>query len=37
MPFSPTVECDTVAEYHAAVNTCDNVIIYVCAKEREDV
>lgn len=33
-PFSPTVECDTAAEFHTAVNVCDNVIIYVCAKKR---
>ncbi len=36
-PFSPTVECDTAAELHTAVNVCDNVIIYVCAKKRENV
>ncbi len=33
-PFSLTVECDNAAEFHTAVNACDNLCM--CQK-REDV
>lgn len=34
VPFSPTIECDTSAEWHTVVNMCDNVIIYVHANKK---